>query len=247
MIDGLEVISPEILRNNYRNHIVILASRKYWGVFLEQLLHLFFPQENIYCPRDGILRVNVGWQYFGLPYFRNGADEIFLDCGCLNGATVFDFIKWCNGNYRKIYCFEPDKENFVKSKENLSGLENVELQNVGLWNKESILRFSNGKEGASRIASDGPVEIKVLRIDNILKDGPATFIKMDIEGAELNALQGAEITIKTYHPKLAISVYHKWTDLIEIPAFLMSIAPEYHYAIRHHTSRFGEMVLYAWI
>lgn len=246
-IDGLEVISPELLRSNYRDHVVILASRKYGGIFLEQLLHLFFPQENIYYPRDGILRVNVGWQYFGIPYFKNSPDEVFLDCGCLDGSTVFDFIKWCNGNYRKIYSFEPDKENFVKSKGNLSGLERVELQNVGLWNETSILQFSDGKEGASRISPDGQAEIKVIRIDDILKGKPATFIKMDIEGAELNALQGAKSTIKTYHPKLAISVYHKWTDLMEIPTVLMSIAPEYRYAIRHHTSMFGEMVLYAWI
>ncbi len=246
MVDGLKILLPECLRNNYHDYVVVLASRNYWVEFLNQLVSMFFPQENIYYPREGILRVGVGWQYFGLPYFKPVQDEVFLDCGCFDGGSVFDFIKWCNGNYKKIYSFEPDSVSYLKCKENLAGLERVELKNIGLWNESAVLRFSVRQRGGSRISAEGQEEISVQSIDDILKGEPVTFIKMDIEGAELNALRGAESVIKTYYPKLAICLYHKWLDLIEIPAFLVNIAPEYHFAIRHHTSRFGEMVLYAW-
>lgn len=245
-IDGIEVINPEILNYKYRDHVIIISSRKYGDLFYKQLLSLLFPQDYIYYSRFGILRVNVGWQYFGLPYLKKENDEVFLDCGCLDGGSTFDFIKWCNGDYKKIYAFEPDKNNYLKCKNNLAALKKFELVNKGLWNEKATLHFTNNGSGSSKIDSNGSAEVEVSCIDGILKGEKATFIKMDIEGAELKALKGAENTIKSFYPKLAISVYHKWLDLIEIPEYLMRIAPEYNYAIRSHTSMFSEMVLYAW-
>ena len=68
---------------------------------------------------------------------------------------------------------------------------------------------------------------------------------MDIEGAELDALKGAVHTIQTYRPKLAISIYHKPEDLVEIPLYLMEIMPDYQFYIRHYTTWLEETVLYA--
>ena len=245
-IDGIEVINPKKLNYMYRDYVVIIGSRKFGDVFFRQLLSYLFPQQNIYCSRYGILRVNLGWQYFGLPFFNREQHDFFLDCGCLDGGSTHDFIQWCDGNYKKIYAFEPDNHSFLRCQDNLKGLKNVDLLNAGLWDETGILHFRNDGNGASKIDDTGCAEVQVMSIDHLLKGEKATFIKMDIEGAELKALKGAENTIKTFYPKLAISVYHKWVDLIEISEYLMRIAPDYHYAIRTHTSSFSETVLYAW-
>ncbi len=73
----------------------------------------------------------------------------------------------------------------------------------------------------------------------------ATFIKLDVEGAELETLKGAERTIKEYKPRLAISIYHKPSDIYEIPELLMEYRSDYKFYIRHYTSYVWETVLYA--
>ena len=74
---------------------------------------------------------------------------------------------------------------------------------------------------------------------------PVTFIKMDIEGAELEALKGSSKIIKKYMPKLAISLYHKKDDILEIPLYIKELVPEYKLYIRHYSNAGVETVLYA--
>jgi hypothetical protein len=75
--------------------------------------------------------------------------------------------------------------------------------------------------------------------------GGVTFIKMDIEGSELNALKGAEQTIRKYKPKLAICVYHRAKDLITIPQYIKTLVPEYKLYFRAHKYGTYDFVLYA--
>jgi hypothetical protein len=71
------------------------------------------------------------------------------------------------------------------------------------------------------------------------------FIKMDIEGAELNALKGAEHSIREFYPKLAISLYHSIEDFSTIPRYLTSLGLNYKYYLEHHTIYENETVLFA--
>ena len=176
-------------------------------------------------------------------------DEIFIDAGGYNGDTAIAFSKWCNGNYRKIYCMEPDAVMYEVTKENLkiNMLERVEVINKGAYSQNKKIRFrSDVATGSSLISDGGLQEIETISIDKMVTPGErVTFIKMDIEGAEMNALYGCENIISRYMPKLAISIYHKEDDLWKIPAYLIEKYPTYKYFIRHYTDVTTETILYA--
>lgn len=243
--DGVKVIDPLDLVYGYQDYVVLIGSSEYGREMVEQLIAMDFPQDHIFWSRTRILGVDLGWQYFDLPYFEKDAREVFVDCGCYDGGSSYDFAKWCGGKYEKIYAFEPDRRNYEICKEALAGLARSELHNAGVYDRTGVLKFfENG--GGSRIGDAGGAEINTVSIDEVLNGDRATFIKMDVEGAELCALKGAERTIRTDCPKLAICMYHKLTDLIEIPEYLMGIVPEYTYAIRSYRSQWTETVLYAW-
>lgn len=99
--------------------------------------------------------------------------------------------------------------------------------------------------GGGNINKDGEEYIEVDSIDNLLSDIPVTFIKMDIEGAEMEALKGAEKVIRVYKPKLAVCIYHRYEDLYEIPMYIKSLVPEYRLFVRHYSDSPSETVLYA--
>ena len=102
-----------------------------------------------------------------------------------------------------------------------------------------------GANGGSKIDKNGLDEVYIESIDNILQGEKATFIKMDVEGAELDSLKGAEKTIQQYKPKLAIAIYHKPEDILEIPQFILSCREDYKLYIRHYTSCNYETIPYA--
>lgn len=87
--------------------------------------------------------------------------------------------------------------------------------------------------------------INVDTLDDICAGKAVSFIKMDIEGAELPSLRGAEKVIEKYHPKLAICIYHSDSDMLEIPEYIMGKYPSYSLYVRHHSQCSAETVLYA--
>ncbi|MCL1884776.1 MAG: FkbM family methyltransferase [Defluviitaleaceae bacterium] len=187
-------------------------------------------------------------QYFCDEIISFEENEIFVDCGAFTGDTIQGFInnlhKSGNMQYKKIYGFEPDASTFEQAKKNLNKYDNITLINKGAWNCTDILKF-NSHGSASSLDLEGTVEIHVQSIDSLVKNEKVTFIKMDIEGAELNALKGASETIKANKPKLAICVYHKLDDLHEIPRYIKSLVPEYKLYFRNHSKCGVETVLYA--
>lgn len=174
-----------------------------------------------------------------------------MDCGCFDGSTAFRFAAWCaqgGYSYKKIICFEPDDQSFEKCNQILSTIKNCELYKCGLSDKKGKVAFySNGHEDA-RIVSDSDSrnmgEIEVINLDSFI-DEDISFIKMDIEGAELDALKGAVNIIRTKKPRLAISIYHKSDDIIKIPEFLLELNPDYSFKLRHYSLLGNETVLYA--
>lgn len=138
-------------------------------------------------------------QYFENQIIRLSNQEIFVDGGCYIGDTIAEFLKRVKGQYAFIYGFEPDYENFIKAQENLKKYRNIQVINKGLWNKQGTLTFEHNESEStgSRISHTGSESIETISLDAFFMGKPLyelpTFIKMDIEGAEKNALIGAKI------------------------------------------------------
>lgn len=173
--------------------------------------------------------------------------EIFIDAGAYSGETCEAFSRWCS-DYSKIYLMEPDVLMFQIASEyvKVKKINNVICVNKGAYSHETEIAFMNDAAlGSSNINENGTDKIWTTSIDGMLNGKEATYIKMDIEGAEMEALRGAEETIQKYMPKLAISIYHKDDDLWKIPCYIKGKYPQYKLFIRHYTPFTTETVLYA--
>lgn len=185
-----------------------------------------------------------GGAYFnGMLKFQK--DEIMVDCGAYDGDTALAFVDHCP-HYQKIYALEPNVEVLPKLKERAKDLK-IEIFEVGAYSRKDTLSFQSQQSGCSTLKEEGEFHIAVDCIDHLVADekNPITFIKMDIEGSELEALKGASQTIKKYKPKLAICVYHRKNDLIEIPKLIKSLRPDYRLYLRSHQCIPEDSVLYA--
>lgn len=179
-------------------------------------------------------------------YFEDFLDlkrdsEIFIDVGGFDGYTTQEFIKRCP-NYKKVYIFEPEADNLEKAKNNLRTFPSIEFHPYGLYSKKTSFRFATGGS-ASRISEEGEIEIKVDTLDNVT-DEPVTFIKMDIEGAEVEAIKGAANLIRMHKPRLAISAYHRVDDFWKIPETVFSIRDDYKLYLRHYMEGVTETVMF---
>ena len=180
-------------------------------------------------------------QYFEdfLKLSREG--EVFLDVGCFDGYTSEEFIKRAP-NYHSVHVFEPEPKNMLTVKSRLGLFPKIIYHEFGLSNKPETLRFRS-LGSASRVDAEGDVEIKVNRLENLLAE-KFTFLKMDIEGGESLALEGARENIIAHHPRLAISVYHKVDDFWRIPEQILSYRSDYDIYLRHYTEGVDETVMF---
>ena len=214
---------------------------------IEQMISFGIRKENILLPCQTYHPFCYGNQYFDVEEIALGNNEVFVDAGCFDCATVKEFLKQTCGKYQHIYSFEPDKTNYLRCVEiaRTEKFERFTLMNKGLWKETTELNFNNEGLSTSKIQADAKEKISVVSLDEVLLEEPVSFIKMDIEGAEQEALKGAEKIIKKYKPKLAISIYHKPEDFIDILNYLLLLVPEYRFYIRHYSLYKYETILYA--
>lgn len=205
-------------------------------------------------------------QYFCLPQFMlSDIDEVFVDCGAYVGNTIERFI-WSRGDglFKKIYAFEPGAMQFKALRSRVKrlikewALDQNSIQcipkAVGASNALSAFLSNSGQLSASRVALTGSEEssinIEVVSLDQFFRENSIyediSMIKMDVEGSEMDVLKGACNLIKAKAPKLAVCIYHRPTDIIDIPIYLKELVPNYKMAIRHHSNILSETVLYCW-
>lgn len=172
--------------------------------------------------------------------------EVFVDIGAFTGDSIKDFMKAVNHKYKKIFAFEPDGQNILELKRTISG-HDIEIIQKGCYSQNQIMYFKNegGIDESAHLTSKekSTDSVEVVSLDYAISES-ISYIKMDVEGVELEVLKGAEELITKYHPKLAISIYHKLEDILEIPQYLLS---KYNYKIymRHQWNCGGtDTVLY---
>lgn len=182
-------------------------------------------------------------QYFDLPELKLSR-EYFVDAGAMDGKTTEVFFSHSPQGY--AYVLEPNPNQIGVVKETLKDYPDVEIFPYGAYSENTTLFFENEcVAGSAHISNEGNVSVQVRKLDDLLKGKKVTFVKMDIEGAELEALKGAEQIIRGQKPKLAICVYHKPEDMWEIPGLILSYNPEYKLYLRHYSAVYTETVLYA--
>ena len=227
---------------------VYIASTGFHTEFYEMLKQAGVKEERIIDVTGMMLEVYHTQQYFDLPVLQElkGEYEVFVDGGCYDAANSDMFAKWAGDIPKKAYAFEPDENNFKICKAALEKIKGMsyELIPKGLWSCDSILNFCASADEASQLAEDGEEHIPVTSLD-LAVDEKVTFLKMDIEGAEYEALKGAERMIRKCRPKLAISIYHKLEDIWELPKLILSFCPDYTFYLRHYSLSSEETVLYA--
>lgn len=172
--------------------------------------------------------------------------ECYVDCGAYVGDSVLEFLKKKPNTVKDylIYALEPDANNFKHLQKSYEDNKCILPVCKGAYSKKSKLLFESSNEVESKISEKGDLEIQVDTIDNILGANKATFIKMDIEGSELEALYGAKGQITENKPRLAICVYHKKEDLITIPQYIYDLNQNYKFYLRTHSSMPTELVLF---
>ncbi|WP_167730223.1 FkbM family methyltransferase [Terasakiella sp. SH-1] len=222
-----------------------------------QLLDQLIRFRTSFKVEDYVLR-DTEAQYFpdDVPIFEGLKTLRFVDAGAFIGDTIPPLIthsQKSNTAIDYIACFEPDKKNLKALHEQLDtccdDAINVFVYPTGVWSRSEILNFAANQSSSSCITTqEGPVDLSqsilATSIDECLFNTRPNYIKMDIEGAEAEALKGAKKTIQTYSPVLAICLYHKPSDLWELPLMIHSMNTQYEMYLRVYGDMLLETVLY---
>ncbi len=180
-------------------------------------------------------------QYFEdfLPFI---AEEVFVDGGGYDGQTSLRFAAWSK-TYRRIHYVEPLPAMMEVSRRNLAGLRDVRFIQKGLFSRNDRLRFNAEDEQASSLSTTGQTEIEVVRLDDEVQE-PITFAKLDIEGAEYDALQGAAEHIRSETPAMAVCIYHDQRDFWRVPQRVLELNDRYDLRVRHYSEGVHETVMF---
>lgn len=185
-------------------------------------------------------------QYF--PTFMTSdalGEGVFVDGGAYNGDTIREAA-----SHLKLpgaAAFEPDPENFRGLADTARSLPfPVTCFPCGLSRDTRYLRYSVGQGEASAICEDGEGIVPVSSLDDCLPNVAVAYLKLDVEGHELEALAGAEQCLRRCRPRLAIAGYHRWGDLWLIPRFIRQLDLRYRISFRIHAHNTFDSVFYAY-
>jgi FkbM family methyltransferase len=209
--------------------LALLEDKKSYHVFMS-FLQTYRERKITKFQNDPIEQ-----QYLPTDIKLNKKYSSVINCGSSDGDTVKQINKFY-GKMEALACFEPDKQNLkkltqylVEQSDNIS--TNISAFPCGVFNDEIQLSYSS--------------TIQCVALDHVLPNFRPTFINMDIEGAEPEALKGAENLIRENRPDLAICVYHAPNHIWDIPMYLDGLNLGYKFYLRNYTGFTNETVLYA--
>ncbi|MCH1948746.1 FkbM family methyltransferase [Enterocloster sp. OA13] len=245
ILNGLPILGINECNNLSDKSIVISNTMNPYDI-KNDLVNEGVSEKNIIILReyDSIAGQNI---YFDDAILRN-VKEIkgaFIDVGCYDGADTINYFKRTGNINAPVIAIEADATNYNICKKILQAYKNVSVINVGLSDKKEVKKFNQISTSNSKFSESGNVEVKTVPLDTIVEKQSVGFIKMDIEGYEERALRGAMKTIIEQHPILAISIYHKRSDIWKLPELLLEMNPGYRFYLRHYTVGVTDTVIYA--
>lgn len=199
-----------------------------------------------------------GNQYFAIPEFNLLMGEKFVDVGAYVGDTMEELIRHSAADliFDKYIGFEPDRRNiqaFEARKKRICAEwrmkdEAIEIVNAAVGNKNTMGSLHPDYSGSNNrvINNVGEDGFEIVKLDDFLKDQEVTFIKADVEGMEMDVIEGAAEIIKQKKPKMAICVYHLPWHLYEIMEKINEINSGYRFKMRLHSNSYNEIVLYCY-
>jgi FkbM family methyltransferase len=213
--------------------------------FLVQLKWMLLGEAHAVPPGDPIEDT-----YFPTNLFRLTEKESFVDCGAFDGDTLRSFFDRTNRVFDAVVAYEPDPTNYIKLNKYIHSLptqmrQKICIEQCALGSVQGVARFEAMGSVSSSITTGGSIEVSLQRLDDSLQDVVPTYIKIDIEGAEVDALKGGEGVIQHYHPKLAVCVYHTQDHLWQIPLEIKRLNPDSSFYLRRYDHEFGDVVCYS--
>lgn len=174
-----------------------------------------------------------------------GEDDVFLDLGAYDGDSLRGFIHYAEDRYKKIIAVEASRKNYEMLVKNTEKNPRIQCINIGVYKEKTQLNFDVSEAKNSFVSGGGTTVLDVDSVDNLLQGASVTIVKMDIEGAEYDAILGMRKTLEQ-HPVLMVSIYHMVEDLYRLQLLIESMCPNvYDYYIRHYSPTVIETVLYA--
>lgn len=249
----------DLIADQTESHYWLTSRLRYqdWRDEISTAAHLWEDEQskviyrtilNLRCNGDytGLSLPKLDCQYFPTDIPSWNTPLRFVDCGAYDGDT-YRLLKDRQIPVDTSVAFEPDLANFRKLSDYVS--KNWESPAVlfpcGVFSETRKTQFvSDGGEGG-KIEEKGENVVQVVAIDDVLVDFRPNLIKMDIEGAEVEALLGARRTIEKDHPGLAICVYHKPQHLWQIPLMIHGWNLGYKFYLREHAYNGFDLVMYA--
>ncbi|TQF69923.1 FkbM family methyltransferase [Pseudoalteromonas luteoviolacea] len=189
---------------------------------------------------------NMYIEPFVLPFKDEG---VFFDLGAFDGSDTLRFLSLCNSG--KSYMFEPIPEQVDKLNNIANNTDKISVVPVAVGNESKQVQFCLGGT-SSKVSTDGEplensIKVQQLSLDEFCEQHHVVpeYVKMDVEGAEQDVILGMETLLTQHKPKLAVSVYHRVEDIIDIPLMIKRANPEYKFYLRHYTQGYSETVLFA--
>jgi len=189
-------------------------------------------------------------QYFPPDIFGSIIPGPFVDCGAYDGDVLKSLLRRTGPNAPEIIAYEPDPTNFKKLTAWIESIPvtlrpKITCRPVAVGNITGNVSFSASEGTSSRVDTEGSQHVKIVRLDEDLTDSLPGWIKMDLEGHELQALEGAERLYSRSRPVFSICLYHQPSDLWNIPLFIKKRFPDDEFFLRSHGPDGFELVYYA--
>ncbi len=241
-------MTEDLLTDKLVNSIEIFEDEKSCSIYKAFIKYHFLYENDFSHLQDPI-------DYFPEDLRRVIDYRRFIDCGAFTGDTLKIWIEQYlssnpGDNDYGYWAVEPNKHSFKQLSDYVSGLapeirQRIHLLNNAVGAEDALVSIMGSAGGTTVITEAENKETPIRKLDSTLKDSSPTVIKADVEGYEMDLLQGAEETIRRCRPTLMISVYHKFSDIYEIPSAIQKMDLGYKIYLRHAPAVFTDTVCYA--